>query len=121
MLYFFILPAVALATFAMSVVSLICRLVTRLRWAYPYAWRVLVWSVVGFVVANIPIVALYLLPLLFVQSGADPKAIGKPVAIVFAAGLFLGPLVALVVGYGGGAVLGLWFGFKATRVRLRNG
>jgi hypothetical protein len=45
--YFFVIPVLILAVLAMSEASILCALVRRLRPAYPFTWRLLVWSSVG--------------------------------------------------------------------------
>lgn len=79
------------------------------RWSplFPYAWRVLLWSSVGFLLAN---ALLWLGVAAIVGAGrqADAERSG-PAALQAALGLalILGPVVASMLGFGTGTVVAL--------------
>src|SRR5262245_17993318 len=104
----------------MAVLSLICAVIPAFRRAYPYAWRMTVWSVIGCVVANIPILALYPVPPMLAPAATNPGALTRVGLAALFLTLFLGPVVASVIGYGGGVFLGIWLGHLATRARVRS-
>jgi len=118
-LYFFILPAFLLALIFMFFVTLAARFVEVLNPAYPFAWRVLLWSSIGFMLVN----ALWLLLVIF---GATPggqaseQQTSNLVKFGYAALLFVGPVILSAIGFLGGSVLGVWFAFKATRALTLN-
>lgn len=112
--YFFVVPAFVMATLVMAGAALLCAFVSRLRWAYPFAWRMLVWSIVGCVAANLPVLALYLVPLAFDRAGISLNTAGSALNIVLAAGLLIGPVVASAAGYIGGVLLGYYLALRAA-------
>jgi len=110
----FILAAVLLAT-----ITLICAIVPGLRSGFPFAWRVWLWSSLGCVVANVPVFVLYFLPEALERTGTTPPpGVGRNVrGVVLAGGLLLGPIIASVAGFVGGAAAGLVLAARATRLR----
>jgi len=114
--YFFVVQAFVMATLVMAAAALLCAFVSRLRWAYPFAWRMLVWSSVGCVVVNLPVLALYLVPLAFDRAGISLNSGGSGSAlnIVLAVGLLIGPVVASAAGYIGGVLLGYYLALRAA-------
>ncbi len=116
MTYFLVLPAWLLAVLAMGAVTVAVRVVPRLSPAYRYAWRVLLWSSIGFVVANGAMVGLYLLVARADTSGAA----GDAAKVGIAAALFLGPVVASAVGFVGGAAAGAVLAWRSG-ARRRGG
>src|SRR5947209_8475684 len=94
---------------ALSVATIVCATVPKLRWALPFAWRVLVWSGAGCVLANLPVFALYAVPLALERSGLTPApgTTSNVLGVALAAGLLLGPIVASAAGFLGGALFGV--------------
>jgi hypothetical protein len=114
--YFVILPIFAVSLCLEGLVLLLCVLVPSLRRAVPAGLRVLVGSVVGFVLANAASILFGVLPVLVAAVLRVDK--DSPAAAVVAgfalAGLFVGPLVVSPLGFLGGAWLGLRRGSRAT-------
>jgi len=108
----FILAVVLLATITPSVQLF-------LRSGFPFAWRVWLWSSLGCVVANVPVFVLYFLPEALERTGTTPPpGLGRNVgSVVLAGGLLLGPIIASVAGFVGGAAAGLVLAARATRLR----
>lgn|SRR5512146_2410010 len=97
--YLFLLPPWAVAVLAMAAATMATRVAPRLRPAYPYAWRILLWSNIGFVAANVLVQVFY--PVLAaVQVGLDFALVAAPIGCVLA-----------------GIVAGIWLAHRATRER----
>lgn len=117
--YFLVAVGFALANIVLATVTLACLVAPRLRRGLPFAWRVWLWSSVGCVVANLPIVALYLVPAALERAGVTPApGVGKSaLGVMLAVGLMIGPIVASAFGFIGGAAAGLILAIRATTVR----
>ena len=113
MLYFFILPLFVLALVFMTCATLAARFFEPLNGLYPFAWRILLWSSIGFLLANSLMIGLFFIPGAAGWQGANQPI--DPVKYSFLALLFLGPVVASLVGFFGGSLLGLWLAVKAKR------
>ncbi len=115
--YFFVLPMFVLTMLALSVATVLCATVPKLRWALPFAWRVLVWSGMGCIFANVPVFALYALPLALDRTGLTPESeyAMNALRIVLVAGLLLGPIVASAVGFFGGTLFGVWRAYRQSQ------
>jgi hypothetical protein len=116
--YFLICPLWGLAVISLLAVTLATRVVRRLAPGYPFAWRILLWSSVGFLAAN----ALLLAALVGGGVLADklPRAsglVGYAAAFGVAGAVFLGPFLASAAGFAGGAVVGAYLGFRAIQRR----
>jgi hypothetical protein len=120
--YFFVVPAFVLAALAMSAASILCAAVPRWRGAFPFAWRILLWSSVGCIVANIPMFGLYLVPLGLQRAGVTPDMAADNTAlrIVFVACLLIGPFVASAAGYLGGVFIGVRLAARAKKEHGRS-
>jgi hypothetical protein len=104
LLYFLILPLFVLTLVAMTCATLAARFIEPLKALYPFAWRILLWSSIGFLVANSLMIGLFFLP-----GAAGWQGANQPIDLVkygFLAILFLGPVIASLVGFIGGALLG---------------
>ncbi len=104
---------------ALSAATIVCGIVPRLRWALPFAWRVLVWSGTGCILANVPVFALYAVPLALDRSGLTPEpgnARGA-LGVVLGVGLLLGPIVASAAVFFGGALFGVWRASRKSKSR----
>jgi MFS family permease len=119
MTYFFVLPVFVLAMLALAVAAILCATVPKLRWALPFAWRVLVWSGVGCVLANLPVFALHAVPFALERSGLTPAqgTTKNLLGVAFAAGLLFGPIVASAAGFFGGALFGGWRASRQSKSR----
>lgn len=120
MLYFFILSAFAVAVLVMGVVVMGTRYVEPLRPIYPFAWRVLLWSSLGFLSAN----GLWLLLVSQVSASSGAGAVATMSTVVkigYAVLLVFGPVMLSVAGFVGGAVLGLVLAFFASRRNAARG
>ena len=117
--YFFVMAGFILATFILAAITLACAVVPGLRPGFPFAWRVWLWSSVGCVVANVPVFALYFVPVALERSGTmSASGVGRSVLnVMLAGGLLLGPIIASAVGFVGGATAGLALGLRATRLQ----
>jgi hypothetical protein len=81
--------------------------------AFPFAWRILLWSSVGFLVANGLLVGGFLV-LARLEPGSGARA--PAVKLGLGAALILGPVVASAVGFVGGALLGAVLAVRARAV-----
>ncbi len=115
--YFIILPLFIFSVLLMSVCSILCAVVPSWRRMSPFAWRILVWSSLGCILANIPILGLYLLPWALQQLGVVPgQGVGSSaLKYVFMACLLIGPFVASAGGYAGGVVFAVRAATRAIR------
>jgi len=113
LLYFIILPVFVCTLVCMSSATLASRFIEPLRPAYPFAWRVLVGSVLGFLLANALMLALFLIP-----PGAEQASDAAKFA--YAAALFLGPAIVSLIGFLGGSILGVWFAIKSRSSKSRS-
>lgn len=108
MAYFIILPVWVLVLLGMAALTVATRMVPRWSPIFPYAWRVLLWSSVGFLVAN---ALLWLGEAAIVGAGrpADAEQSG-PAALQAALGLalILGPVIASMAGFGTGTGVALF-------------
>ena len=113
--YFFILPAFGIAVLFLGGFAVACRVAPSLAPLFPFAWRILLWSTVGFVVANGAVLLLCLVPA-FVPEGApgDPGA-REVLKIGLAAGLLVGPFVASALGFMAGSTFGVFLALRSLR------
>jgi hypothetical protein len=114
--YFLILPLFALGVavqIALLALSLIAPPLARRR---PYLWRVLVGSSAGFVVANILVVSICAVPIVFGEKLGlrDDNPLHAAIGLVAGIGLLVGPLIATVVGLALGAKIGIRCAKRAT-------
>ena len=116
LLYFIIIPVFACALVCMTCAALASRFIERLRPVYPFAWRVLLGSTLGFVVANGVMLALVLLAVQH-DGTADAEQAGDAAKLSFAAALFFGPVIASLLGFIGGSILGVWFAISSRSRR----
>lgn len=112
--YFIILPLWLVAVAGMAAATVATRLAQRLRPAYPFAWRILVWTSVGFVTANALVMLFY-----FVAAQAAAMAGPGPhhplAKIGLASALLLAPIAGSVGGFLAGLALAVWLAVRATR------
>ncbi len=113
--YFFVLPVVGFVVLLLGGFAVVCRAAPSLRPLFPFAWRILLWSTVGVVVANAAVFLLYLVPAFAPEElAADPGA-GGLLKVFLAAGLLVGPLVASAVGFMAGSTVGVYLALRALR------
>jgi len=105
LLYFVILPVFVVALVLMGCVVVACRFVDAIKPLHPFAWRVLLWSSLGFVLANSVMLGLLMLPGASGSTGLEQA--GNLAKIGYASVLFLSPAIASFIGFFGGAVLGI--------------
>lgn len=116
--YFLVLPLFLLAVLGFVTLTVVCAAVSSLKPGLPYAWRIGVGACCGCLLANIPVFALYFVPVALQAMDAHPEpgTARNGVAIAFVAALLVGPFVASALGFLGGA----WVGYAAAR-RLGRG
>ena len=105
LLYFIIIPVFVVALFLMGCVVVACRFVDAIKPLYPFAWRVLLWSSLGFVLANSVMLGLLILPGTSGFQGFEQA--GNLAKIGYASVLLLGPAIASFIGFFGGTVMGI--------------
>jgi hypothetical protein len=115
LLYFFILPAFALWVFTLGALTLAGRYIHRLQPVFPFIWRIFLWSCIAFILAQIPILLLFLLPAL----GWIAEKPSDIVAILYAGSLIFGPVVVSAIGILGGSAFGVWLALRAKRKDTR--
>ena len=116
MAYFFILPAFVVWLIVAAIGLAIVRTNNRFSGVYPYAWRVVLWSTAGFIVANA-------LLIIVVAGAANVLGPGLPertltrdaLQLIMGLGAILGPIPASLVGWLGGAALGAVLAGRAER------
>lgn len=115
MAYFIILPLWGIALVGMTGATMATRLVPRLAPAYPFAWRMLLWSSVTFVGSNVIVLAFYVLAARI--AGSIGQSAHPAAQLGLGAALLLAPVVASGAGFVGGAGVGAWLAHRATRKR----
>ncbi len=113
--YFFILPVLAAVVVLLGGFAIACRVAPSLRPLYPVAWRILLWSTIGAVVANGAVLLLYFVPVLAPDETAADRGAGGVLKILLAAGLLVGPIVASALGLLAGATVGVFLGLRSLR------
>src|SRR5512145_2605335 len=84
-----------------------------LRPLFPFAWRILLWSTVGIVVANGAVLLLFLVPALApAGSPGDARGASKTGLGI---GLLLGPFVATALGFMAGSTFGVFLALRSLR------
>ncbi len=117
--YFFVLPIVGLVVLLLGGFAIACRATPSLRPLFPFAWRILVWSTAGVVVANAAVFLLYLVPAFAPEELAAAQGAGGLLKIFLAAGLLVGPLVATALGFMVGSTVGVYLALRALRRKGR--
>lgn len=114
MAYFLILPLWLASVLVMAAVAVATRVLRGGSAAFPYAWRILLWSSLGFLTAN----GLLLGGCALVASaaGAGAGAAHPLVGLGLVAALLLGPIVASAAGFGGGALVGFVLAWRSRRL-----
>lgn len=107
--YFVILTYFAVALAAWGAALALLASMPNFRGVVRTGWRMLLGSLVGFVVANLCSLLVGVVPALIAMAlHVDRDSPSAPLVAAFAlAGLFFGPLVASPLGFVGGAVIGL--------------
>ena len=121
--YFIILPLFVLAVVGLSAATVVVACVPRLRPTLPIVWRVLLWSSLGVVLANIPVFGLYFVPLLLERTHMTP-AEGSGMSYLkygLVAGLLVGPFIASAAGFVGGSYVGVSLARRKIGKRPNNG
>ena len=107
MAYFFILPAFAIWLVVAAIGLVLIRANPSFSAARPYAWRVVLWSTCGFVVANVFLVVVVAGAANLLGPGATERTMARDaLQLIVGLGAILGPILASVVGWLGGVVLG---------------
>jgi hypothetical protein len=113
--YFFIFPAFILLIIIASIVTILCARIQRWRRLYPFAWRILVWTPLGVILANIPIITLYFVPFMLEKADISlgNNAGSNVVRFALAGGLLAGPFIASAAGCFCGLLLAIYLAIKA--------
>lgn len=113
--YHFIVTIVSAVVVLLGGFAIACRAAPSLRPLFPFAWRILLWSTVGVVVANAAVLLLFLVPA-FAPAGA-PEGSGAQGAlkIGLAVGLLLGPFIATALGFMAGSIFGVFLALRSAR------
>ena len=116
LLYFLILPIFLFVFVGMACVTVASRFIEPLKPAYPFIWRTLLWSSLGFLLANAMAAVPFLL--LGAPGPAGTEQAADLVKLAYVAVLFLGPVITSFVGFVGGSALGIWFAFRARKLKV---
>jgi hypothetical protein len=114
--YFFVAAAFAAFFLAMGIASLIVLAFRSLRHLLSFAWRIWLWSSLGFVAANALLIAAVrfgILPLL--DATTSPPWLRNSVGILGGLTIVLGPFIASAVGVGVGSLLGVVLALRSIR------
>jgi len=113
--YFFILPAFGVTVVLLGGFTIACKAAPSLHPLFPFAWRILLWSTVGFAAANGAVLLLFLVPAFAPEGVAgDPGARGV-LKIGLAAGLLVGPFIASALGFMAGSTFGAFLALRSLR------
>lgn len=106
MTYFFILPAFVV----WLIIGVAFLVFVRTRPLYPYAWRVVLWSSVGFVITNVLllIVVAGAMALMGPAPAEAERTMGRDaLQLIVGLGAFVGPVFASLLGWVAGAGAGV--------------
>jgi hypothetical protein len=120
MAYFIILPLWLVAVAGIASVTIATRFVPRFGPAYPFVWRILLWTSVGFLFANGLVLVFYVVAARLAGSlGPPPHPVSQ---VVLGSALLLAPIAGSVGGFLGGLAFGVWLAMRAMRKqRARTG
>ena len=113
--YFLILPAFGIGAFLLGGFTIACRVAPSLKPLFPFAWRILVWSTVGFAVANGAVLLLFLVPAFSPATAPGDPGAREATRIGLAAGLLLGPFIASALGFMAGSTFGVFLALRSLR------
>ncbi len=119
--YFFVLPALGGVVLLLGGFAVACRAAPTLRPLFPFAWRILLWSTVGVLVANGAVFLLYLVPVFAPEEIAADHGARGLLKVFLAAGLLVGPLVASALGFMVGSTFGVYQALRALREKRSEG
>ena len=106
MAYFFILPAFIV----WLIIGMVSLAALRTRPIYPYAWRILLWSSVGFVIANVLFMIAVAGAAVLVGPGpaeAERTAGRDALQLFFGLSAVVGPILASLAGWAVGTGAGI--------------
>lgn len=115
MAYFFILPAFGVAVLLLGGFAIACRVAPSLNPLFPFAWRILLWSTVGFAVANGAVLLLFLVPAFAPAAAPGDPGAREALKIGLAAGLLVGPFIASALGFMAGSTFGVFLALRSLR------
>ncbi len=116
MAYFFILPAFVIWLVVAAIGLVIVRTSSRLSRAYPYAWRVVLWSTAGFSVANVFLVVAVAGIANMLGPGSPERTFANDaLQLIVGLGAIVGPIPASLAGWLGGAAVGALLARRARR------
>ena len=119
--YFFIAPAFALYLVLGGILVVACRVIDSRRRLLSYVWRIWLWGGIGFVVANMLLVAILYVPLTHLAVSGSAKPSHEIVDIIVGVAVLLGPFVASVFGLLVGAGADAYLAWRINRVARANG
>ena len=107
MAYFLILPAFALWLVVAAIGLAIIRTSDRFSRLRPYAWRVVLWSTVGFVVANLALVVIVAGAASLLGPAPSERTVARDaLQLVVGVGAIVGPIPVSLVGWLAGGARG---------------
>lgn len=116
MAYFVILPVFFLWLVVAAIGLVIIRKDSQISHIYPYAWRVVLWSTGGFVLANVLLMILVVGAVGVLGPGSPERTVGRDALQLFVGlGGIVGPIPASLIGWLAGAVLGALLARRAQR------
>lgn len=115
MIYFIIAPLFVLWLVTAAIALAATRFITPLRPMFPHVWRMCLWPTIGFIVAVGALMALTMLLIGFDMPLERGTMIDDIVRTVMGLAIGLGPLVAAVIGWLGGLLLGMALAFLRQR------
>lgn len=113
--YFFILPVYAVLLVFLLIAAVVARCVEGWRPASGYIIGGTVGTLPGFIVANVIVTLVGILPVLVAQHLTLPEWLQKAGAVIVAAILLAGPFIASAIGVILGFVAGIFFVFRRRR------
>jgi len=115
MAYFLFLSAFGVAVLLLGGFAIACRVAPSLNPLFPFAWRILLWSTVGFAVANGAVLLLFLVPAFAPAAAPGEPGAREALKIGLAAGLLVGPFIASALGFMAGSTFGVFLALRSLR------
>jgi len=113
--YFFILPAYVALLVVLIIAAVVTYAVPRCKSASGYIVAGTVGTLVGFVVINVVVIVLGVLPAWLAQKVAFPEWLQQVSKIFVVAALLIGPFIGSAIGVLIGFMAGLYFIYRRRR------
>ena len=113
--YFIILPAYVFLLLVLATAAIIARFVEKWRPASGYIVAGTVGTLPGFLIANVLVTVIGLLPVIITHNSSPPDWLHQTASVVSLGALMIGPFLASAVGVLLGFAAGAYFVFRRRR------